>query len=161
MNFWKGSKRPLTPTSTPQNCPYLWESCACIAYYLAIIPPRIYALCDHIIKKLQNNFPKMMGGGDEGRLEYVRFGSATAATNISRLLATWWACNRWISTWGLFQSENYLRRALLAGLGRSKRGERSGHSSVFITCNSSLSGGVSVLGELGEWWSNMFSGGQT
>ena len=63
MNFWKGSKRPLTPTSTPQNGPYLWESCACIAYYLAIIPPRIYALCDHIIKKLQNNFPKMMGGG--------------------------------------------------------------------------------------------------
>ena len=40
MNFRKGSKRQLTPA--PQNGPYLWNSCACISYYPAIISPRIY-----------------------------------------------------------------------------------------------------------------------
>ena len=62
MNFRKGSKRQLTPTPTSQNGPYLWKSCAGISYYLAIIPPCIYATIS-IIKKLQHNFPQMRGGG--------------------------------------------------------------------------------------------------
>ena len=51
MNFRKSSKRQLTPTPTPQNGPHLWKSCACISYYLAIIPPRIYATMS-IIKEI-------------------------------------------------------------------------------------------------------------
>ena len=42
------------------NGPYLWKSCACIPYYLAIILPCIYATTS-IIKKLEHNFPKMRG----------------------------------------------------------------------------------------------------
>ena len=42
MNFRKDSKPQLTPTPTPQKVPYLWKFCACISYYLSIIPPRIY-----------------------------------------------------------------------------------------------------------------------
>ena len=41
---------------------YIWKSCACISYYLAIIPPRIYATIS-VIKNLQYNFRKMKGGG--------------------------------------------------------------------------------------------------
>ena len=66
MNFRKGSKRQLTPNPTPQNGPYLWKSCACISYYLAIIPPCIYATIS-IIKKLQFNFPKMGGRGGRSK----------------------------------------------------------------------------------------------
>ena len=40
----------------------LKKACACISYYLALIPPCIYATIS-IIKKLQHNFPKMRGGG--------------------------------------------------------------------------------------------------
>ena len=39
-------------------------------YYLAIIPPRIYATIS-VIKNLHHNFPKMRGGA-EGRLEFFR-----------------------------------------------------------------------------------------
>ena len=61
MNFRKGSKRP---PPAPQNGPYLWKSCACISYYLALVPPCIYSTIS-IIKKLQHNFPKMRGGGSK------------------------------------------------------------------------------------------------
>ena len=68
MNFWKGSKRPLTPT--PQIGPNLWKSCVCILYYLSPIPTCIYTTI-FIIKKLQYDFPV------KGRLElfgkYIRF----------------------------------------------------------------------------------------
>ena len=53
-------KFPLPPT--PQNGLYLWKSCACISYYLALVPPYIYSTIS-IIKKLKHNFPKMRGGG--------------------------------------------------------------------------------------------------
>ena len=39
----------------------LKKACACISYYLALIPPCIYATIS-IIKRLQQNFPKMRGG---------------------------------------------------------------------------------------------------
>ena len=41
----------MAPPPTPQNGPYLWKSCAYISYYLAIIPPCIYAL--HIMHIMQ------------------------------------------------------------------------------------------------------------
>ena len=51
-----------------------------ISYYLALILPCIYATIS-ITKKLQYNFPKMRGGGVQGRLEFfrkfIRFGSLT------------------------------------------------------------------------------------
>ena len=69
--------------SAPQNRPYLWKWCACISYYLALIPPCIYATIS-IIKKSQYNFPR---GQVEGHLEFfrkfIRFGSAT-------LPMLWW-----------------------------------------------------------------------
>ena len=37
INFQKGSKQ-LTPTPRPSEGYYLWKSCACISYYLALIP---------------------------------------------------------------------------------------------------------------------------
>ena len=46
---------------------YLWKSCACISYYLTLIPPCIYATIS-IIKKLQYKIPKMrVGEGFKGR----------------------------------------------------------------------------------------------
>ena len=36
----------------------------CISYYLALIPPCIYATIS-IIKSLQHDFPKMRGGGSK------------------------------------------------------------------------------------------------
>ena len=49
---------------------YLWKLCACISYYLALIPPCIYATIS-IIKKLQHNFSKMSVGGEvKGRMEF-------------------------------------------------------------------------------------------
>ena len=78
MNFWKGSKRQLTPT--PQNGPYLWKSCACISYFPAIISDCIYATIS-AMKNLHYNFPKMRRAGVKGRLEFfqkiIRFGSRT------------------------------------------------------------------------------------
>ena len=35
-----------------------------MAYYLALVPPCIYSTIS-IIKNLQNNFPKMRGGGSK------------------------------------------------------------------------------------------------
>ena len=60
---------PCAPA--PQNGPFLWKSCACISYYLALIPtymqpyvvPSIFEGFVSNLKKLQHNFPKMMGGG--------------------------------------------------------------------------------------------------
>ena len=49
------------PHPTPQYGPYLWKSCACILYYLAIIPPRIHATIS-IIKDCNIIFLKMRGG---------------------------------------------------------------------------------------------------
>ena len=55
------------------------KACACISYYLALMPPCLYAT-KSIIKKLQHNFPKMRGGV-KGCLEFfqkvIRFGSGT------------------------------------------------------------------------------------
>ena len=71
-----------------QNKTYLEEGTSESPYYLAIIPPRIYANIS-IIKNLQHNFPKMRGwgggGGVEGPLEFLRkffrFGNATLLLN--------------------------------------------------------------------------------
>ena len=69
------------PTPTSQNGPHLWQSSACISYYLALVPSLIY-LTISIIKYLQHNFPKLKGrgGGGEGRLDFfrkfTRFGAA-------------------------------------------------------------------------------------
>ena len=77
--FGKVPNGSWPPPLTPQNGPYLWKSCACISYYLAIIPPCIYATIS-IINKLQYNFLKMRGGV-KGRLEFfrkfIRFGCRT------------------------------------------------------------------------------------
>ena len=43
---------------TPQNGLYLWKSCACISYYLAIIPLRMYATIS-VIKNFHHNYPKI------------------------------------------------------------------------------------------------------
>ena len=46
MNFQKSSKLPLTPTPpAPQINPFLWKSCACISYYLTLIPT---CICNHL-----------------------------------------------------------------------------------------------------------------
>ena len=44
-NRWFFGKGPngIWPSPTPQNGPFLWKSCACISYYLALIPICIYA----------------------------------------------------------------------------------------------------------------------
>ena len=53
-------------------------------YYLAIIPPCIYATIS-LLKNLQKKFPKMRWGGD-GRLEFfrkfIRFGTAILPLGI-------------------------------------------------------------------------------
>ena len=49
------------PSPIPQNCPYLWKSCTCISYYLAIIHPRIYASIS-VIKNCNIIF-RIWGGG--------------------------------------------------------------------------------------------------
>ena len=79
INFWKGSKRPLTPPPPiSQNSTYLWKSCPCISYYLTLVPPFIYSSIS-IIKSLQHNFPKIGWRGGESHLEFfrkfIRFGS--------------------------------------------------------------------------------------
>ena len=78
MNFRKSSKRQLTPPPTPQNGPYLWKSCACISYYLALVPPCIYSTISLI--KMCNIILRKWGGRVEGRLEFsrkfIRFGAA-------------------------------------------------------------------------------------
>ena len=61
MHEWFVPNGSWPPPPTPQNGPYLWKSCACMSYYLAIIPPCIYATIS-IIKYLQHDFPKMRGG---------------------------------------------------------------------------------------------------
>ena len=68
------------PPPTSQNGPYLWKSCACISYYLALVPPSIYSTISIIYKILWfYNFLKMTGGAVKGRLEFfhkfIRFGS--------------------------------------------------------------------------------------
>ena len=72
MNFPKGSKRLLTTTPRPSGGPYLWKSCACISYYLALIPPCIYATI---------SITKNLRGGVKGRLKFfvkfIRFGNKT------------------------------------------------------------------------------------
>ena len=65
MFFQQFSERFQTavdPHPAPQNGPYLWKSCACILYYLAIIPPRIYATI--FIIKICNKIFRKWGGGD-------------------------------------------------------------------------------------------------
>ena len=57
-----------------QNGPYLWKSSACILYYLALIPPCIYATIS-IIKKMQYNFQMPFGIFQK----FIRFGSRTLA----------------------------------------------------------------------------------
>ena len=100
MNFQKGFKQQLIPPPTPtsQNGPHLWQSSACISYYLALVPSLIY-LTISIIKYLQHNFPKMRGVED--RLEFfrnfIRFGAAilplplhliTGLKNVKLII--WW-----------------------------------------------------------------------
>ena len=67
----KGSKWPMTPTPAAQNGLFLWKSCSCISYYLALIPtcimqpymvPPIIEGIVSIKKSLPYNFPKMRGG---------------------------------------------------------------------------------------------------
>ena len=62
-------KLKFHPPPTPQNGLYLWKSCACISYYLALVPPYIYSTIS-IIKKLKHNFPKMRGGVKD-RMELI------------------------------------------------------------------------------------------
>ena len=54
------------PPPTPQNGPHLWKSCACISYYLALVPPCIYSTIS-IIKKMCNIIFRI-----KGRLEFFR-----------------------------------------------------------------------------------------
>ena len=73
QNGWMSGKVPngsWLPPPAPQNGPYLWKSCACISYYLALIPPCIYATI-FIIKNCNIIFQKW-GWGVKGRLEFFQ-----------------------------------------------------------------------------------------
>ena len=67
---------------------YLWKSCACISYYLALIPPCIYAIWFS-----ENE------GGVKGHFElfrkFVRFGTLTRPLLLKRshILIRTFACN--------------------------------------------------------------------
>ena len=54
--FWANGRWP--PPTAPQTGSYLWKSCACISYYLALVPLCINSTIS-IMTNLQHNFPKM------------------------------------------------------------------------------------------------------
>ena len=53
-------------------------------YYLAIIPPRIYATIS-IIKNLQYNFPKMRGGGSKAVWNFSENSSDLVAGSFPKM----------------------------------------------------------------------------
>ena len=62
MNFWKGSKRPLTPTPCPSELSQPLENV--YMHFILSGPWTSLHIFDHIhYKKFQHNFPQMWGGG--------------------------------------------------------------------------------------------------
>ena len=63
--------------------PHIWKSCACISYYLALVPPCIYSTIS-IIKNLQHDFPKMRGGS-KAVWNFSEYSSVLVATPVPKL----------------------------------------------------------------------------